>query len=64
MLHSTMMAIDYIVNEVLMYTFNRFDMDRIHDIIMDHFDGPEAIATAKRLLWEKYTDALQNVDDR
>ena len=47
--------------EVLMYTFNRFDMDRINDVIMtlDHFYGrPEAIATAKQLLWEKYADAL------
>ena len=62
---SSMMA-TYIVNEVLMYTFNRFDMDRIDDIIMtlDHFYGLEAIATAKQPLWEKYSDALPNVDDR
>ena len=55
-----------VINELLTYSFNRFDIDDAEDLrgTLSRYYGPEAITTAKVLLWEKYSDTLQPANDR
>lgn len=55
-----------VINEVLMYFFDRLEHDVCDAIKMtvDKFYGNEAISAAKTLLWEKYSGVLPPVDDR
>ena len=55
-----------VINELLTYSFNRFDIYDAEDLrgTLSRYYGPEAITTATILLWEKYWDTLQPANDR
>ena len=55
-----------VINELLTYSFDRFDIDDAEDLrgTLSRYYGPEAITTAKVLLWETYSDTLQPANDR
>ena len=55
-----------VINELLTYSFNRFDINDAEDLrgTLSRYYGSEAITAAKVLLWEKYSDILQPANDR
>lgn len=55
-----------VINEVLTYLFNRFEIDDAADIkgTINRYYGPEAIAAARDLLLEKYDAILQPPNER
>ena len=48
---------EYVVNELLMFMFNKFDTDTSEDVIhvVDGFYGDEAVSDAKAILWGRYS---------